>query len=318
MDKKVDNNEKYDIHPDFAKWANFHPPLNRPTILFMQNLMVLTFLAEKSDNHIIVEKVKIPFGKKTVRAIMYTPKNLTTPAPCLLYIHGGGFVLPAAPYHYENARHYASHAHCKVLFLDYPLAPINKYPVPMNACFACFKWLVESAEALGIDPKKIAVGGDSAGGCFSTEICMLAADNNIQMPCAQVLIYPAVPCAEMTPSMEKFTDTPMCNSKDCKKYEKFYFANDEIKQDKYVTALNQEDMSIFPPTYIEVAEFDCLRDGALMFAERLKAANVPVVLHKPKQTIHGYDTVVESEISKNSVKKRENFLKNYFKNIKIK
>lgn len=312
----MDNNKKYDIHPDFANWANFHPPLNKPTILFMQNLMGLSFLAEKPDKHTIVEKVKIPFGKKTIRAILYTPTNLKTPAPCLMYIHGGGFVLPAAPYHYTYARHYAHHAHCKVLFVDYPLAPKNKYPVPMEACFACFKWLVDCADAMGINPKKITVGGDSAGGCLSTEISMLATDRQIQRPCAQMLIYPAIPCAHPTPSMEKYTDTPMCNSKDYKKYEKLYFANDEIKQDKYVTAFNEENLSIFPPTYIEVAEFDCLRDGALMFADALKNANVPVSIHKPAQTIHGYDTVTESAISKDSVNKRINFLKKYFKNNK--
>ena len=310
----MDNNKKYDIHPDFAAWASFHPPLNKPTLLFMQNLMGLSFLSEKSDKQTIVEKVKIPFGKKTVRAIMYTPKTLKTPAPCLIYFHGGGFVLPGAPYHYTYARHYANHAHCKVLFVDYPLAPKNKYPGPMNACFESYKWILESAEALGIDSQKIAVGGDSAGGCFATEVCMLAADNNLPVPCAQMLIYPAIVTEKPTPSMEKFTDTPMCNSEDCKKYEKYYFPNDEIKHDKYVTALNQKDASIFPPTYIEIAEFDCLKDGAILFADKLNNAKVPTNVHAPKQTIHGYDTVIESEISKNSVKKRINFLKKYFKN----
>ena len=75
--------------------------------------------------------------------------------------------------------------------------------------------------------------------------------------------------------------------------------------------VNQKDLSIFPPTYIEVAEFDCLRDGGLNFAKNLKDANVNVVLHNPKQTIHGYDMVTDSKISKNSMKKRINFLKEF-------
>ena len=305
----MDNNKKYNIHPDFAQWANFHPPLNKPTLFFMQNLMGLTYLGEKSDENIIVEKINIPIESKNIRAIIYTPKNAKSPSPALMYFHGGGFVLPAAPYHYAYARQYAKEIGCKVVFVDYPLAPKNKYPIPLNACFDCYKWLLEHAEALGVNSKKIMLGGDSAGGCLASTLCMKIYDEKLTMPCAQMLIYPAIPSKEETDSMKKFTDTPMCNSKDYKKYEKYYFANEEIKQDKYVSAVNQKKLTIFPPTYIEVAEFDCLRDGGLNFAKNLKEANVNVVVHKPKQTIHGYDMVIDSEISKNSMKKRINFLK---------
>lgn len=308
----MNNNKKYDIHPDFKDWANFHPPLNKPTILFMQNMMGLSFLAEKSSEDLIVEKLKIPFGKKTIRAIMYTPKNLKTPAPCLVYYHGGGYVLPGAPYHYLNCRKYALGANCKVLYVDYPLAPKNKYPLPFDACYQSYLWLVESAKAFGIDNKKIAVAGDSAGGCFASTICMRASDEIRPVPCGQMLIYPAVVDKEPTKSMLEFTDTPMCNSKDCKKYEKFYFPNDEIKHDKYVTPLNQTDLSIFPPTYIETAEFDCLRDGGLDFASRLKSAGIKVSLNETKQTIHGYDVVETSEITKESIQKRLDFLNEVF------
>lgn len=304
--------KKYDISPDFKMWANFHPPLNKPTINFMQNLMGLSYLKEKSDANVIVEKLKIPFQGKDLRAIFYTPKTLQTPAPCLVYFHGGGFVLPAAPYHYNNCRKYATFANCKVLFVDYPLAPKNKHPVPMNACFESYKWVIENADAIGVDRSKIAVGGDSAGGAFSSVITLLAVDQNIQKPCGQMLIYPAVMMDKKTESMEKFTDTPLCNSKDCKKYEKLYFARPEDKNDKFVANMNDRDFAVFPPSYVETAEFDCLRDNGILYAEKLKHANVDTEINFTIGTIHGYDMVENSPITQKSLEKRILFLKKIF------
>ena len=293
-------------------WANFHPPLNKPTINFMQNLMSLSYLKEKSDPNVIVEKLKIPFANKDIRAIFYTPKTLQTPAPCLVYFHGGGFVLPAAPYHYNNCRKYATFANCKVLFVDYPLAPKNKHPVPMNACFEAYKWVVDNADAIGVDRSRIAVGGDSAGGAFSSVITLLAVDQNIQKPCGQMLIYPAVMMDKKTESMEKFTDTPLCNSRDCKKYEKLYFARPEDKNDKFVANMNDRDFAVFPPSYIETAEFDCLRDNGVLYAEKLKHANVDTEINFTLGTIHGYDMVENSPITQKSLEKRILFLKKIF------
>lgn len=304
--------KKYDISPDFKMWANFHPPLNKPTINFMQNLMGLSYLKEKSDANVIVEKLKIPFQGKDLRAIFYTPKTLQTPAPCLVYFHGGGFVLPAAPYHYNNCRKYATFANCKVLFVDYPLAPKNKHPVPMNACFESYKWVIENADAIGVDRSKVAVGGDSAGGAFSSVITLLAVDQNIQKPCGQMLIYPAVMMDKKTESMEKFTDTPLCNSKDCKKYEKLYFARPEDKNDKFVANMNDRDFAVFPPSYVETAEFDCLRDNGILYAEKLKHANVETEINFTIGTIHGYDMVENSPITQKSLEKRILFLKKIF------
>ena len=303
---------KYDIHPDFKMWATFHPPLNKPTIKFLQSLMGLTFFKEQSDTNVIVEKLRIPFDKKEIRAIFYTPKTLQTPAPCLVYFHGGGFVLPGAPYHYNNCRKYATFANCKVLYVDYPLAPKNQHPVPMDACFCAYRWVIENAEALGIDNTKVAVGGDSAGGTFSSIITPLAIEKGVIKPCGQMLIYPAVMMDRQTESMEKFTDTPLCNSRDCKKYEKLYFAKPEDRNDEFVAGVNNLDFSIYPPSYIETAEFDCLRDNGQLFAEKLINANVETDTNFTLQTMHGYDMVESSSITQKSLEKRILFLKKIF------
>ena len=112
--------------------------------------------------------------------------------------------------------------------------------------------------------------------------------------------------------MQEFTDTPLCNSRDWQKYQKYYFPTEEAQNDRYVSALEKEDVSFFPPAYIETAEFDCLRDGAILFAKKLKETNIDCTLNQTKQTIHGYDLVMSSSITKQSVQQRIDFLKKVF------
>ena len=163
---------------------------------------------------------------------------------------------------------------------------------------------------------KIIVGGDSAGANLASVVCMMANDNKIKIPMAQMLIYPVVGIEPPTPSMLEFNDTGMCNNKDFKKYCKLYFKNDEDKKSKYASLLNQEDLSKYPPTYIETTEFDCLRDEGKIFAQKLKESNVEVVENHTKKTIHAYDIVENNPIVKQSMKNRIDFLINQFNNKK--
>ena len=305
---------EYPIHSDFEKWKNFNPPLENKFVLWlMQKLMGTLFNKQKSDETCDVVKFKIPYGNnKWMRAIMYSPKVIGDNAPCLVYYHGGGFVLPAAPHHYNNCRKYALGASCKVIFVDYPLAPKHKLPEPGNACFAAYKWVLGNAKELSIDKDKIAVGGDSAGGNLSTIVCMMAKDNKVKMPVAEMLIYPSINSGLETTSMKTFNDTPLCNSEDCQKYLKYYVEKDEDKYHKYMCPFNSKSLDYFPSTYVETAEFDCLRDEARIFARRIKQAGVDLDLNNTKQTMHGYDMVEDSSITLESMRRRIEFLKKHF------
>lgn len=304
---------EYPINSDFDKWKDFNPPLDNKVVLwFMQKLMGILYLKEKSDETCDVIKYKIPYGKKrNMKALLYAPKLIPENAPCLIYFHGGGFVLPAAPYHYNNARKYAVSTPCKILFVDYPISPQSKFPIAVNACFTAYKWARKNAKQLKIDKNKIAIGGDSAGGNLASVVCMMAHDYKIQRPIAQMLIYPAISSGIETHSMKHFTDTPLCNSEDVEKYANFYFKKEKDKYKKYVSPMNAKNYSIFPPTYIETAEFDCLRDEAILFAEALKNANIQTILNNTKETMHGYDMVEDSDITIQNMQKRIDFLKKH-------
>lgn len=150
---------KYPIHPDFKKWSHMNPPLNKPFLALIQPLMGRLFLMEKSSAELTIEQKSIPGGEgRSIRALLYTPKDLEDRSACLVYYHGGDFVLPAAPYHYSLAREYALRTRCRVLFVEYRLAPKHPFPAAPEDCFSAYRWAVERAEELSIPPASPWVG----------------------------------------------------------------------------------------------------------------------------------------------------------------
>ena len=248
----------------------------------------------------------------TIRALWYCPKDVGKNAPCLVYCHGGGFVIPAAPYHYSLAREYAQRANCKVLFVDYRLAPKHPFPIPPEDCYAAYCWAIENAVNLSIDANRIAVAGDSAGGALATVICLMAKDREQIMPCGQMLIYPVTGLGVEPESWKKYTDTPMCNSRDGEKYDKYYMQDSTAGKHEYACPAEAESLADLPAAYIETAEFDCLRDSGILYAERLRKFGVPAELYNTEGTMHGFDIVLDSSIVRACVDRRITFLKKVF------
>ena len=303
---------KYPIHPDFKKWENMNPPLNRTIVLVIQRIMGLLFMWEKSTAELTVERKIISVGNgDTIRALWYCPKNVGEEAPCLVYYHGGGFVFPASPHHYSLAKEYAQRACCKVLFVDYRLAPKYPFPIAPEDCYAAYSWVHAHAGELSIDPNRIAVAGDSAGGQLATVVCLMAKERGQVMPCSQMLIYPAVGNVE-TESAKRYTDTPMCNSRDMEKYGKFYRPDPFVGKNIYASPIEAESLEGLPAAYIETAEFDCLRDGGILYGERLQQFGVSSELYNTKGTMHGFDIVLDSQIVRGCVNRRITFLRREF------
>ena len=299
---------EYPIHPDFKMLTAIHPPLNRRTIPMIQKAMGLLYHQQRSSRAVRVERVRIPADAgQAVRALLYIPVEGKTDA-CLLYCHGGGYAFPAAPYQYKLARIYAQQVGCRVLFPDYRLAPEYPFPAAVDDCFAAYRRLLEMAEGAGI-----AVCGDSAGGTLSMAVCLRALDEGLPAPCAQLLTYPAVGNAGETESLRRYTDTPMCNSRDMETYGAWYVQDEGAGKLAYRSPIEAESFAGIPMTYIETAEFDALRDGAILYAEKLRSAGIEVELHNTKGTVHGYDMMLKSGIVKELIGKRVSFLKRAFR-----
>ena len=299
---------EYDIHPDFKMLAAIHPPLDRKTIPMIQKSMGLLYYQQRSSRAVRVERVRIPAESgQVVRALLYIPKEEKTDG-YLLYCHGGGYAFPAAPYQYKLARMYAERVGCRVMFPDYRLAPGHPFPAAVDDCFAAYRWILETGAGAGI-----AVGGDSAGGTLSMAVCLRAIDEGLSVPCAQLLTYPSVGNAGETESLRRYTDTPMCNSRDMDIYGAWYVQDEAAGKLAYRSPIEAKSLTGVPMTYIETAEFDALRDGAILYAEKLRAEGIEVELHNTQGTVHGYDMMLKSGVVKDLIEKRVDFLKKAFR-----
>ncbi len=304
---------KYPIHPDFRMWTKMNPPISRLTLSVIQPSLGLLGSMERSAKELRVERLSFSSGDGAkIKALLYSPAGISEPSPCLIYYHGGGYVFPASPHHYKLAREYARRAMCKVLFVNYRLAPKHQFPAAPNDCFAAYLYAMDNAGSLGIDSSKIAVGGDSAGGNLAAGVCIKARDEGRTIPCGQILIYPTTGPDFETESMKKYIDTPMCNSRDIEKYTKLYVPESADLQSPYLYPMRAESLDGMPPAYIETAEFDCLHDDGVLYAERLVQSGIPTILNNTVGTMHGFDIVLDSPIVRECVDRRVDFLKNIF------
>ena len=190
-----------------------------------------------------------------------TPAGISLPAPGLLVIHGGGFIFEAAASHYIHAANYAKEAGCVVVFPKYRLAPDFPFPYPQEDSYAAFVWLFEHAADLNIDPARIGVTGDSAGGTLAVTSCLMARDRGkAYRPAFQLLVYPFLDGRGQSESYRKYTDVPMWNSSLSRKVGRYTDPDPGSIPLAYRSPVEAESLEGLPPAYIEVAEFDALHD----------------------------------------------------------
>jgi len=304
---------KYPIHPDFIKYEKIKTPM-APGLLPLMNGIIERSFNKRLPNHGVREiRKRIPgYHNEPVEIIIYEPEEIEAPLPCLMYLHGGAFVLKSAAFHKHLICEYAKHTPCKVVFVDYRLAPKHAFPVGVEDCYAAFNWVHQNAAEIGVDPEKIAVGGDSAGGALAAAVCLMARDRKAPKISFQMLIYPVTDARQMTDSIKEFVDTPLWNARQNQKMWKLYL-KDALHSDRvYASPMEAETFANLPAAYIEVAEFDCLRDEGINFAAELKESGVSVELHQTKGTIHGFEIAERSEIVKQSLMKRIDALNRAF------
>lgn len=305
--------KRYPLHKDFSKYAFMYPPINKATLPFVRFAANLLPKNTASDSAVTITKVSIPVSvSQSIPAFLYEPVGIGDHAPCLIYYHGGGFILEAAPCHYAIAREYAVQTPCKVLFVSYRLAPKYPYPIPPEDCFAALKWLIKNSAKLGINPNRIMVGGDSAGGNLAAAVTLMARDYLPIPLCGQMLIYPVIDRRMKTESMQKFTDTPMWNSKLSKKMWKYYLPEIPAENIGFASPIEADSLKNLPNAYMETAEFDCLHDEAVQYAEALENAGVSVVLRHTQGTMHGFDIALNSEIVRKHIQDRILYMRKSF------
>lgn len=304
--------QKYDIHDDFKKFTKLKSPMYPLLLPLVNGMCSLIFAHKQIPAGVKESKVAIAgYQGKSVALTIYEPEGLEKDAPCLIYFHGGAFILKAAPQHKVAACAYALQASCKVIFVDYHLAPRHPFPAGVEDCYAAFLWACKTSDQLGIDKNRIAVAGDSAGGAIAAAVCLMARDRKAPKICFQMLIYPVTDVRQTTDSMKAYIDTPIWDAKQNAKMWKLYLKNGVNEHPEYASPMAATHAHL-PAAYVEVAQYDCLHDEGIAYAQALKQSGVQVELYETKQTVHGFEIAEKSDIVIRSIARRAQALQKAF------
>lgn len=207
--------------------------------------------------------------------------------PVLLFLHGGGFTIGSIDTHDTLCRMLAQLSGAAVLTLDYRLGPEHRFPTAVNDAWDALQWLAgEGARTLGVDATRIAVGGDSAGGTLAAVSSIQARDAGLPLA-LQLLIYPGTTAHQDTPSHATYADDPVI---DRAQIEWFFdqYADAAQRSDWRFAPLLADDVDGVAPAWLGLAECDPLVDEGVLYADKLRAAGVPVDLEIYRGVVHGF------------------------------
>ncbi|TDJ66042.1 MAG: alpha/beta hydrolase [Proteobacteria bacterium] len=228
-----------------------------------------------------------PAGEVPIR--IYRPLQVKPGAyPCLIFFHGGGWVFGDLDTHDHVCRYLAHGATAIVLSVDYRLAPEHKFPAALEDCIAAVRWVVDSADELGIDVQRLAVGGDSAGGNLAAATAIALRDTGGAPLVLQLLIYPAV---DFTADDQSLTDnaTGYLLTRDAlEMFTDLYLPNREARSDPRASPQLHANHTDLARAFVQSAEFDPLRDQARTYANTLLAAGCLVDHKCYRGMVHGF------------------------------
>ena len=217
---------------------------------------------------------------------IYTPEG-AGPFNGFLYFHGGGWVFGRIDQYDSQMTYLAKSTNSVVVSINYQKAPEHKFPTPHQDCYEALEWVMENAKDLKIDPSKIGVGGDSAGGNLASGVSLRARDEGNFKIAYQLLLYPAVDLNYNTDSYNKYAD-----GYGLTKESMVWFWNQYLRpedhENPYAVPARATDHSQLPPAIVIIAEYDVLRDDGILYAEILRKAGTFVISQNFESEIHGF------------------------------
>ncbi|MFB7286755.1 alpha/beta hydrolase [Actinacidiphila glaucinigra] len=229
-----------------------------------------------------------PKGSVAVRLVR--PRHADGPLPAVLYLHGGGWIFGGTRTHDRLVRELAIGARTAVVFPEYTRSPEARYPQALEECYAVARWMTRHGSEHGIDPTRLAVAGDSTGGNLSAALTLLAKQRGEVSFRHQVLFYPVTDAAFDTPSYRQFAEGYFLRRDTMQWFWDQYTTDKEQRAQITVSPLRatRQELAGLPPALVITAEADVLRDEGEAYADKLRAAGVPVTATRYEATIHDF------------------------------
>jgi acetyl esterase len=233
----------------------------------------------------------LPGPDSPVPARVYWPSSDGATRPGVVYFHGGGWVTCGLDTHDGGCRRLANAVDAVVVSVDYRLAPEHKYPAATEDAYAALEWLSECATDLGVDPLRLAVAGDSAGGNLSAAVAQMTRDRGGPPLAFQLLVYPVVDSSATRndyPSKTENAEGYFFTTRQMEWYRDQYLPDDAAGEAPYVSPHLASSLRDLPPACVVLPDCDPLRDEGARYAQMLDAAGVPVTVHRAGGMFHGF------------------------------
>jgi acetyl esterase/lipase len=245
------------------------------------------------------ERVPGPAGAPDVRVVIYRPVKAERQLPVFFHIHGGGLILGTPELTRAGSIEIAKSYQSIVVSVDYRLAPETPFTGPIEDCFAAFQWLTANAKALGIDAKRIVIGGESAGGGLAAALAILARDRGAAPIACQMLVYPMLDDRSGTAyehrHVGEFVWTRSSNDYGWRSYLGRTPGGKDVSP--YAAPARLEDFRGLPPAFIATGALDLFLEEDLDYARRLIRAGVPTEMHVYPGVFHAFDMIVDSQVA---------------------
>ena len=232
-----------------------------------------------------------PAGPIGLRRYRGAGTDAAATLPCLLYIHGGGWVIGDLDSHDQVCRSLANFAQCSVVAVDYRLAPEHRFPAAVEDCAAALRFVAANAAALRIDAGRIAVGGDSAGGNLSATLAIMGRDGQVPDPGYQLLLYPTVDLAGRWPAYWRFQEGLILTGPTMDWFIDHYVPGHAERQDWRASPMRAASLAGVCPAYVMTAAHDPLVDEGIAYAQRLEREGVPVLQVHMADQMHAFLTM---------------------------
>lgn len=214
-------------------------------------------------------------------------------------LHGGGFIVPLLPGYDGLMRTYTKRTGVPMVVVDYRVAPEHPHPLPVEDCYTALRWLAGNAAELGVDPKRIAVMGESAGGGLAAGVALLARDRGGPTLAQQLLIYPMLDDRTIGPDRQLPPEYLVFNYDDNRTGWAALLGSDWPRDavSPYGAPARATDLSGLPEAYVEVGDLDILRDESIEYARRLMAAGISTELHVIPGLPHGFEMLAPDAVA---------------------